>query len=379
MPVSTRSDRAWCLCALVAMCGSSLAAPPSYDMQILPDAAAPFNTINAYELGAQGQVVGRLTNFGQGLMQGFVFQGGALTLLSGLGGVPCEARCIDDNGVVYGGSLDTRLPASQLKMIAVRWVGGVPEALDPGVAGNTSFIFGCSPTTGAAVGWTKPFAPGEPGWRGEFGYADEFDFSASGDPVRAWLWRQGQSRMVAKGLGLGDDRATDINDAGQIAISLNTTDDGGAALFDPRFGLLRLPDLGSDASWTFTEGINSAGDIVGVAMGIGRREHPVMWRAGRCIDLGLMPGTSEGRAWDINNAGVIVGGFAPTTFDFGVRPTIGAVSFESQWHNLNALVTPVPGFTIHDAIAINDAGQILVVMNPPPLSPTRYAVLTPRP
>jgi len=230
-----------------------------------------------------------------------------------------------------------------------------------------------------AVGWARPFVPGATGWRGEYGYTSELDFNTR-EPERAFKWVGTTGSVLARLVGCHDDYGQAINDAGQVAVNLSSFELGGAALFDPRCGLVRLPGLGVGVDTTRANAMNATGQIVGYAQTAGGVEHPVRWDSGAVTDLGLMPGYVEGQALGINDAGVIVGGLSDQNFPFGLRDVVGFIVVNGVMYNLNTLIPPGTGFTINEAARINNAGQILVAMNPPPaLGVTRYAVLTPTP
>ena len=373
---------------MVACCAPlpiTRAGPPQYTFTEIAGPPAGYLLWFAYDIGPQGRVVGRVYNYNVSpqLERGFVWQGGTMALLDGPGGDPVtEARCIDENGVIYGGYRDHRFPL-EIKMHPVRWVDGTPVPYANSADICSSTIFGCSPTTGVAVGWANPFAPGTPGWQGQYGYANEPGFGNQ-DPVLAFIWSGGAGAVLTRSLGLSGDGARDVNDAGQVAVNLGSDEFAGAAVFDPRFGVARLPGLGVGQpyyAWgTQARAINGAGQIVGHAQGAGGAEHPVRWDRDVLTDLGLLPGFVEGIAIDINESGVIVGGLSNQNFEFGLRPTAGFVVLGAAMHNLNVLMPPGTGFVVHQAEAVNNAGQILVSMNPPPTNfATRYGVLTPVP
>ena len=370
------------LAAIGAFCALTLAAaagPPQYTLvEVTPQ---PLRNWNAYDLGAQGQVVGRTydLNVSPPLSRGFLWQNGVMTLLDGPAGETItEARCIDDNGVIYGGYADRRFSLNSLKMNPLRWVGGTPTPYPNNQGINSSMFFGCAPTSGIAVGWAKPFQPGALGWRGEFGYANEFDFG-NGDPVRAFRWDASGGAVITKWIGSHDDVASDINNSGQMAVYIGSFELSGAAIFDPRFGLAHLPGLGTGEASTWAFAINESGQVVGRAQVAGKIERPVRWFNGSVTDLGVLPGFIEGEALDINDAGVIVGPLSDQNFAFGVMPTAGFVYVGGTMYNLNTLIPPGSGFTIHSALALNNAGQILVRMIDNATSRDRYAVLTPGP
>ena len=90
---------------IVACCAPlpiTRAGPPQYSFAEIMGPPAGYLLWFAYDIGPQGQVVGRVYNLNVSppLHRGFVWQGGAMTLLDGPGAEPItEARCIDDNGV----------------------------------------------------------------------------------------------------------------------------------------------------------------------------------------------------------------------------------------------------------------------------------------
>jgi probable HAF family extracellular repeat protein len=363
-----------------ALAGSAQAQAPRYTAaEVSP---RPLRLWEAIDLGAQGQVVGRTwdLNASPPLSRGFLWQNGSITLLDGPAGeTVTEARCIDNQGVIYGGYSDHRFDPILLKMNPMRWVAGVPTPYTNNQGINSATILGCSPTTGVAVGWAKPFEPGAPGWQGQYGYTNEPAFS-DGDPVRAFIWQGATGAVLTRSLGLSGDGAFKVNDAGQAAVNLNGYELGGAAVYDPRFGLARLPGLGvgnpNPGSSTQATGINQSGQIVGFAQTQGAAEHPVRWDHGALTDLGLLPGFVEGSALDINDSGVIVGGLSTQSWPFGVSPTAGFVCIGGVMYDLNQCVPAGAPFVIRNALAINNAGQILVE-DPQLFGSRRYAVLTP--
>ncbi len=205
-------------------------------------------------------------------------------------------------------------------------------------------------------------------------------------PVRAFVWTPtadgGTGTILAKWVGSHDDSTYSINDAGQAAVQLGAFESGGPAMYDPRFGLTRLPTLGVGEPGGFCVAINKSGQIAGWAQASsanGGMEHPVRWDQGKITDLGLLPTFVEGQAADINDSGVIVGGLAKTSFPFGIRASAGFVYVAGVMYDLNTLIPPGTALTVVESIAINRAGQILVSLSPFGDSNQRYAVLTPTP
>jgi probable HAF family extracellular repeat protein len=173
--------------------------------------------------------------------------------------------------------------------------------------------------------------------------------------------------------GTAFSQANGVNNSGQAVgqfFSLNT---GTTQAFLSSGGLgTALPNLISPAL-TAAYGINSAGQIVGESDG-----HAVLWSAGpthAITDLGL------GVAHAINASGQIVGETASgaVLWSGGVQTVLGdgvayavnnlgqavgsanglAVLYSGgQTIDLNSLILPTLGWTLFEAMGINDAGQI---------------------
>lgn len=112
-------------------------------------------------------------------------------------------------------------------------------------------------------------------------------------------------------------------------------------------------DLGL-ASGGYALSINNQGQIVGW-FNAGTNALPFIWNGGSSTQLPLLTGGTEGKAESINNSGLIVG-----SANF---PWQGSSYFDSTavlWQG--ATLTPLDSY---DAIAINDAGQVLLVDSNP--------------
>lgn len=165
-----------------------------------------------------------------------------------------------------------------------------------------------------------------------------------------------------------------------------------------RYNGQAMVDLGTLPGGTFSAAyaINAAGEIVGTAETAVRTNHAVLWKQDKITDLGTLAGGPSSTALAINQHGVIVGyaetdadvhGFLYTNgkmTDVGTLedyPTVaaginnsgqvvGASTVERHhrhaflWqnghmHDLNKCIPKDSDWTIRDAYAINNAGQIV--------------------
>jgi probable HAF family extracellular repeat protein len=120
--------------------------------------------------------------------------------------------------------------------------------------------------------------------------------------------------------------------------------------------MVSLGTLGGD--WSKAFGINGLGTIVGQAYTTGNFEaHAFRWTNGTLTDLGRLSGHySEGRA--ITNTGMVVGQ-ADVANDTGFL-VYHAVVVRPGGHmqDLNGLIPAGSGWTLSEATAINESGQI---------------------
>jgi probable HAF family extracellular repeat protein len=153
--------------------------------------------------------------------------------------------------------------------------------------------------------------------------------------------------------------AAAINDSGQIVGSYYTAPgNAGAFLYsNGKFTNLGVP---AGATSTSAFAINSLGQIAG-AIYIPGTAHGGFYHNGNWTDLGAFSGVAT-HATGINTAGQIVGtAFFPQTSYHPSRPGkhVGLIFRSGAAIDLDTLIPLNSGFTITDAIAINDAGEIL--------------------
>ena len=161
--------------------------------------------------------------------------------------------------------------------------------------------------------------------------------SVDGPARHAFLWDP-----VAGMQDLGGTVAHDINDSGQV---VGTSDVGGthAVLWDPVIGM-------QDIAGGIAHGINNGGQVVGES-----NSHAFLWdQIGGTQDLGVLSGRITSIAYDINEAGQVVGWSGGNSPDRAILwdPVEGI-------QNLGTLWAPVYGDGQSFAYGINNDGQVV--------------------
>ena len=185
--------------------------------------------------------------------------------------------------------------------------------------------------------------------------------STSGNHSHAFLYSaSGTMQDLGTLPGAISSVAFGINDKSQVVgYSLISGPNTGDAFLSngsgPMQDLGKLPGAASSVAYA----INNSGQIVGGSGTIVGAPLPGGFVLGHAFlyegngpmqDLGTLPGQSHSTAFGINNSGVIVGTSGNDAF---VR------SGNVPMQDLNALVSPSSGWTLTQANAINDRGQIV--------------------
>jgi probable HAF family extracellular repeat protein len=181
-----------------------------------------------------------------------------------------------------------------------------------------------------------------------------------------------------------------INDAGTVA----GDHVDGSVLDAATYSGGTVTDLGTlGGNYSVAWGISSTGLVVGQARDSAGNDHAVYWANGVITTLSSNPDTV---AWAVNSSGKIVGTDLYKIIDGGgiyhavdwqngsrtdltpgevpadaaaeavnsVGTIVGYDGFATIWQNgveqnLNNLIAPGAGFTLYDALGINDSGQIV--------------------
>jgi probable HAF family extracellular repeat protein len=217
----------------------------------------------------------------------------------------------------------------------------------------------------------------------------------------AFVW-QGV-RMTALATGGGDSWAAAINERGQV-VGWRGDDIGygrGRA-FMWQNGRLRGLGVLPARSYSWAHALNERGEVVGESYsvddaqdGVPVKTRAFLWRSGKLIDLGALPGHRESSAVAINERGAILGSSWRSAFDpvgrgflwragklvdlGSLRPVAlndrgqviantGAEGDEGRavlWQNGRRILLPTLGGKASEAVAINGRGQIVGASSTP--------------
>lgn len=172
-------------------------------------------------------------------------------------------------------------------------------------------------------------------------------FSSDYSSVHAFLYANGGMTDLGTLEGETGSSASAINDAGQIAGF------SGRHAFLYANGMMK--DIGTLGGWgSRATGINELGQVIGQSITGAGEFRGFIFSGGVMTDLGQPPGNfGITSATGINNAGAVVGNYSNR-----MTPRAGFVWQDGQMRDLNDLVDPASGWTINDALDINDHGQI---------------------
>jgi len=282
---------------------------------------------DAYGINAKGQVVGS----GDFAGHAFLYSGGKMIDLGTLGGPSSIAYGINDDGQVVGWSW-----TKDNKMHAFLYSSG--KMTDLGTLGGVSSQAKAINAKGQVVGW-----------------------SHTSRDSHAFVYSRSWGRMIDFGPLLGGtaNEANAINDRGQVAGCVVPTKWG--AIHGFLYDGVKTKDLGTlGGEHSNAYGINAKGQVVGGAYTAERPGmHAFLYSDGKMADLGTLGGALSA-AHGINASGQVVGKAATTQNATAGNPAWHAFLYsDGKITDLNTLIAPASRWTLEEAMAINDNGQIV--------------------
>ncbi len=278
------------------------------------------------------------------------------------------ARSINDSGQAVGYSVKS-LYGIDPTVHATLFSNGTVTDLGTLPGGIKSFARSIN-NSGQAVGysWTSAYG-GEHatlfsnGTVTDLGPGNAYSINNSGQAVgysgtHATLFSNGTVTDLGTLPGYLDSFACSINDSGQAVGYIHTGIDGSdtntsqAVLFN-NGTVIKLGILPGFTN-SFAYSINNSGQAVGSSSRSGCAR-ATLFSNGTVTDLGTPQGFTDSTAWSINNSGQAVG-YSWNGNNRGEQATLFSNGIIT---NLNSLIDPASGWTLHEATCINDAGQIV--------------------
>ncbi len=184
------------------------------------------------------------------------------------------------------------------------------------------------------------------------GYLSPSDF-------HAFLYSGGKMKDLGPS-GAFQATAYAINTSGQI-VGTYALNSGASGTFLYTNGTMTTLPNPAGSRGGFGVAINDSGEIVGTLYPSEGGSHAAKFSDGAWTDLGNFTGAQGSGANAINTAGQIVGTaiFPPIYKPFRPGKHVSFISTSSGLVNLNTLIPSGTGFTLTDAVDINESGQIL--------------------
>jgi len=282
----------------------------------------------AKSVNAGGQVTGAAGTTNTNLSEAFLYSNGAMSSLGTLGGNSAIGNAINASGQVAGYSTN----ASKTYRAFLSSAGSMKDIGDLG--GGSAVAYGMNDlgfVVGSAVtknGENHPFL---------YRNGKMVDLGTLGSKNTDW-WNVAQA----------------VNNSGVVA---GTSYDATGNFFGFVWKTGKMTKMGTlGGAWSQVYGINSKGQVTGLAYTKNGSAHAFIANCGSCPlkDLGTITGsTSTVWGFAINDSGVVVG---QTTF----QNTYHAMVYRGgKMKDLNSMIPAGSGWELTEANGINSAGQIV--------------------
>ncbi|MCH7720635.1 MAG: hypothetical protein IH988_06545 [Planctomycetes bacterium] len=294
---------------------------------------------------------------------------------------PTRGRAVTEDGAVVGyytscdiGPGEAFYWSESTGFVTLDRPAGYTSATARDIDGQTGWIIGALSTPGT----DGPFAALWPAWSAEpidlgtlpgGDYSQAFAVSAgrvvgkwgnqiTGDPaIQAFLWQDNQMIDLGPDLGTPSGWAWDVNQAGQVCGWMGTATSLDARAFIWDAG--QVTELPAIPGGFTSEGLAISADggtVVGVGRLIDKQTgdvivHPFLWKDGKMIDLGVLPGHVLCGAFDIREGKIIGGCWFPL-------PESAFIYQDGIVTDLNDFIPADAGVELLGASAINTQGHI---------------------
>ncbi len=191
----------------------------------------------------------------------------------------------------------------------------------------------------------------------------------------AFLYSNGQMQDLGTLPGCTVSTGFSVNISGQVVgVSQSSNGLSSQAFLYSGGQMQAIGTLGGTYSWAY--GINNAGQIVGQNSTASGYLHAFLYSGGQMQDIDTI-GSEDSCAYGINSEGQVVGEVAHPFF--GTEYTFHAFLYSNgTMTDLNTLIASSSGWTLIQANAINDEGQIVGIGTNPAGQEDAF-LLTPTP
>jgi probable HAF family extracellular repeat protein len=288
----------------------------------------------AYGINNAGLIVGNgyieaTSNLGLHLQHAFLYSGGQIQDLGtpsnpqGMPTVYSYAYGINDAGLIVGCATD-ELGATSIGYL---YSGGQMQQLTGWISAqavnNAGQVVGCA-------------------------------WPASGNYTHAFLYSGGQMQDLGTLPGDVKSFAYGLNNAGQV-VGQSESSRGALQAFLYSGGQMQALGTIAGGFSSIAYGINDSGQVVGDSDTDSGAWHAFLYSGGQVNDLGTLGG-SESHGTGINSLGQVVG---YSNYLTGSGNDHAFLYSNGAMIDLNTLIDPSSGWTIDQAYAINDEGQIV--------------------
>ncbi len=178
----------------------------------------------------------------------------------------------------------------------------------------------------------------------------------AGTQFASLLWAQPEYEIISLGqMGESNSGGQAISPSGQYAAGFSDTE---PFLWESGVGVTALTSAAT-RPFSMPQAVNDAGTIAGIGATtfFGSSALPIVWQDGLAVLVELPAGESLGRAYGINNSGLIVG-----SVDGGSVERAATFSLDEAGA---VLTQTLAGGTLTTAFGVNNSGRIVGIANDP--------------